>query len=184
MAAGTGVSTDQSVVSGFNVATDAVQFACREFDGWLTTGGAYKGLTDANSVHLAGGTATHIESILSGGTLGTGTNAGANITELTDGAFVLNTAANVATAIQNQAYALFVTAAGAAGTQQDMLIAYQDQKGNTHIADMNIQWQAAPTTELGGAGSHIIVSDMVQLTGVPLVALTGALAAANIHLLA
>jgi len=180
LAAGTGVSTDQTVVSGFNVATDAVEFS----ESMWAANGTFQGLTDANNVHLAGGTAVKIESILSGGTLGGGTNIHANITELTDGAFVLNTAANVATAIQNQAYALFVTAAGGAGTQQSELIAYQDQKGNTHIADMNIQWQAAPTTELGGAGSHIVVSDIVQLTGVPLVALTGALAAANIHLLA
>ena len=68
----------------------------------------------------------------------------------------------VASALQSGTYAVSHTQ-DAPGVNYDMLVAYQGNDGNAHIADLN--WVGAGSTTLKGDAS-VVASDIVTLVGV------------------
>jgi len=177
-------SADNTTVSGFNVATDAVEISEATF----AAGGAYFGFTKAGGGGIPLGNAV-FEAVGPGAHAGLAPFAGATVLELGAGGGnagliappVFANAAAVAAQLQSDAYHLQLSfTSAAAGNSWDMIIAYQNTAGNTVIADMNIVAKNTNANPDLGLDFSVHVSDMVTLTGVPL----STLAANNIHFVA
>jgi hypothetical protein len=154
--AGTGITSDMSVVSGFTGGTGAAptpgDSVGLQPDAWS---GLLHSVGDMSSI--SAGTAAVLSSpIVAGGTVSDG-----NILELgspfADAKAVANGLAGATTGIT------FATATTSA--VEHFIVAYQDLSGSVRLADLDIH-AAVGTTHT--AGADLAVSDMIQLTGVSL----------------
>jgi uncharacterized protein DUF4214 len=177
LAAFTGTSVDQSVVSNF-LSSDSVSFSV----GAWGSAAPILGLTSGDlttPVPVSSPISPPVlQSVANGGNVGHATdlivipdsptsvfaNASALVTALDGGgggvpSYLLNFAGSTA------------------GNTSHILIAYDDSGHSTHIADVDIQQSG---TTLSNSQTNIVASDMVKLTGVA----DSALTASNIHFLA
>jgi hypothetical protein len=174
-------SADQSVVTHFTPGgsvADILQFALEDWSGSLPYG--FGGPPNAVIVFGDGNTSVlpHgpifgpfpplspvLDVVASGATLA----ATANVFELTGATF--DNASALANALGSSYNLTFAGTGVAANNNVHMLFLYDDASGNGHVADVDFEngVTAATTTT---AVSHIVASDMVQLTGVSVTSLT------------
>jgi len=176
LADGKGVSTDQSTLNNFSTALDFLDFSTSAWG----AGAQVNGLSFDNGAaigHVAGGlssatgTAVNAVQVGNGGTMaGTGPNP-ADFFILSEGNFL--NAQSVATALAAGTYVINHST-DVAGTDYDVLIAYQGTDGNAHIADMH--WLGAGNTTIAGS-FQVQVSDIVNLVGVSINQLAGSVSA-------
>jgi hypothetical protein len=168
---GFGISTDLSIVSGAANAAggtnDVIDFSVGAWSHYLA---------NTSGVQAGAGAAIFTNPVAPGGAI---TTAGANVIDIGVGTY------DGAAALANQIAGLGINLATGgtilAGHDYHFLVAYQNSAngGGATIADLDVV-ALTTSTHINGTNDHIAVSDMVQLTGVNVAALT----AANIHLLA
>jgi hypothetical protein len=195
LAPNTGTSLDQTVVINFapgsaTAPLDVLDFGAFSGPGhgavWGTgltngDGGISHGLVNGDLVTTTTGITSPVLTQINPGNTAPAPTAAGQVFELTTGTFA--NASAVASALHSAYQLKFTVGAGGLGTHdsEHILIAYQDLSGNTHIADVALTNTAAVSGGITETTTDSFVtvhaSDIVQLTGVPLLSLqTG-----NVH---